>query len=88
MTLRESIIDGLADVRAHKLRTFLQTLGVILGVASLAAAVNFFVTIINMRAKGMTMMRMPMFVWMSFITQILLLLAFPVIAVAAPGFGS
>jgi cytochrome c oxidase subunit I len=54
----------------------------ILGVASLAAAVNFFVTIINLRAPGMTMMRMPMFVWMSFITQILLLLAFPVIAVA------
>jgi cytochrome c oxidase subunit 1 len=54
----------------------------VLGVASLAAAVNFFVTIINMRAPGMTMMRMPMFVWMSFITQVLLLLAFPVIAVA------
>ncbi len=54
----------------------------ILGVASLAAAVNFFVTIVNMRARGMTMMRMPMFVWMSFITQVLLLLAFPVIAVA------
>jgi cytochrome c oxidase subunit 1 len=54
----------------------------LLGVASLAAAVNFFVTIVNLRAPGMTMMRMPMFVWMSFITQILLLLAFPVIAVA------
>jgi cytochrome c oxidase subunit 1 len=54
----------------------------ILGVASIAAAVNFFVTIVNMRAPGMTMLRMPMFVWMSFITQILLLLAFPVIAVA------
>src|SRR5262245_18793535 len=54
----------------------------ILGVASLAAAVNFFVTIINLRAKGMKMMYMPMFVWMSFITQILLLLAFPVITVA------
>ena len=54
----------------------------VLGVASLAAAVNFFVTIVNMRAPGMSMMRMPMFVWMSFITQILLLLAFPVIAVA------
>ena len=35
--VRESILDGLADVRAHKLRTFLQTLGVILGVASLVA---------------------------------------------------
>ncbi|MBA3259905.1 MAG: cytochrome c oxidase subunit I [Gemmatimonadales bacterium] len=54
----------------------------ILGVASLAAGVNFFVTIVNMRAPGMTMMRMPMFVWMSLITQILILLAFPVITVA------
>jgi cytochrome c oxidase subunit 1 len=54
----------------------------ILGIASLAAAVNFFVTIINLRAPGMTLMRMPMFVWMSFITQVLLLMAFPVITVA------
>src|SRR5687768_3264875 len=54
----------------------------ILGIASLAAAVNFFVTVINMRAPGMTLMRMPMFTWMSFITQVLLLLAFPVITVA------
>ncbi len=54
----------------------------ILGIASLAAAVNFFVTIVNLRAPGMNLMRMPMFVWMSFITQILLLLAFPVITVA------
>jgi cytochrome c oxidase subunit I len=54
----------------------------ILGIASLAAAVNFFVTILNMRAPGMKLMRMPMFTWMSFITQVLLLLAFPVITVA------
>ncbi len=54
----------------------------ILGIASMAAAVNFFVTIVNLRAPGMTLMRMPMFVWMSFITQALLLLAFPVITVA------
>jgi len=54
----------------------------ILGVASLAAAVNFFVTIVNLRAPGMKLMRMPMFTWMSFITQVLLLLAFPVITVA------
>ncbi|HEX5387484.1 MAG TPA: cytochrome c oxidase subunit I [Gemmatimonadales bacterium] len=54
----------------------------ILGVASLAAAVNFFVTIMNLRAPGMKLMRMPMFCWMSFITQVLLLLAFPVITVA------
>jgi len=37
MTIHESIVDGLVDVRTHKLRTFLQTLGVILGVASLVA---------------------------------------------------
>jgi cytochrome c oxidase subunit 1 len=54
----------------------------ILGIASLAAAVNFFVTVINLRSPGMNLMRMPMFVWMSFITQVLLLLAFPVITVA------
>jgi cytochrome c oxidase subunit 1 len=54
----------------------------ILGIASMAAALNFFVTIVNLRAPGMKMLRMPMFVWMSFITQILLLLAFPVITVA------
>jgi cytochrome c oxidase subunit I len=54
----------------------------VLGIASLAAAVNFFVTIVNLRAPGMKLMRMPMFVWMTFITQVLLLLAFPVITVA------
>jgi len=37
MTLHESVIDGLVDVRTHKVRTLLQTLGVILGVASLVA---------------------------------------------------
>ncbi|MGH7514459.1 MAG: cytochrome c oxidase subunit I [Gemmatimonadales bacterium] len=54
----------------------------IVGVSSLAAGVNFFVTILNMRAPGMRLMRMPMFSWMSFFTQILTLLAFPVFAVA------
>ncbi|HJS47599.1 MAG TPA: cytochrome c oxidase subunit I [Gemmatimonadales bacterium] len=54
----------------------------ILGISSLAAAVNFFVTVVNLRAPGMKLMRMPMFTWMSFITQLLILLAFPVITVA------
>ncbi|GIT13255.1 MAG: hypothetical protein CM1200mP35_00750 [Chloroflexota bacterium] len=54
----------------------------VLGVASLAAAFNFVVTIINMRAPGMSLMRMPLFVWMTLITSILLVLAFPVITVA------
>ncbi len=54
----------------------------ILGIASLAAGVNFFTTILNMRAPGMTLMRMPMFVWAVLVTQVLVLLAFPVITVA------
>jgi len=54
----------------------------ILGIASLAAGVNFFVTVLNMRAPGMKLIRMPMFVWMSFITQLLVLLSFPIITVA------
>ncbi|MEC9308104.1 MAG: cytochrome c oxidase subunit I [Chloroflexota bacterium] len=53
----------------------------VLGVASLAAAFNFVVTIINLRAPGMTLMRMPLFVWMTLVTSILLVLAFPVITV-------
>ncbi|MEE2885189.1 MAG: cytochrome c oxidase subunit I [Chloroflexota bacterium] len=54
----------------------------ILGIASLAAAFNFIVTILNMRAPGMTLMRLPLFTWMSLITAFLLVLAFPVITVA------
>ena len=54
----------------------------ILGIASLAGAVNFIVTIINMRAPGMTMMRLPVFVWMTLVTSFLLLFAMPIIAVA------
>jgi cytochrome c oxidase subunit 1 len=54
----------------------------ILGVSSMLAGFNFLVTIINMRAPGMTLMRMPVFVWMSFVTQFLLVLAFPAITVA------
>src|ERR687886_1816780 len=53
----------------------------VLGVASLAAALNFFVTIVNMRAPGLSFMRMPIFTWMSLITMVLLLLAFPSITV-------
>jgi cytochrome c oxidase subunit 1 len=53
----------------------------ILGVASLAAAFNFITTILNLRAPGMTMMRMPPFVWMTLVTSFLMILAFPVITV-------
>ncbi len=58
------------------------TLGLgVLGVSSVAAALNFIVTIINMRAPGMTLMKMPVFVWMTLVTSILLVTAFPVITV-------
>jgi cytochrome c oxidase subunit I len=53
----------------------------VLGVASLAGALNFFVTLLNMRAPGMSLMRMPIFCWMALITMVLLLLAFPSITV-------
>ena len=54
----------------------------IVGISSLAAAVNFITTILNMRAPGMTLMRMPVFTWMTLITNFLLLFALPIIAVA------
>ena len=53
----------------------------ILGVSSLLAGFNFIVTIVNMRAPGMTFMRLPVFVWMTLITQFLIILAFPVLTV-------
>jgi cytochrome c oxidase subunit I len=59
------------------------TLGLqITGIASLVSAVNLIVTCLNMRAPGMTLMRMPIFVWMSLVVQFLLLFAIPVISVA------
>ncbi|MEK7838500.1 MAG: cbb3-type cytochrome c oxidase subunit I, partial [candidate division NC10 bacterium] len=54
----------------------------ILGLSSLMAGFNFIVTIVNMRAPGMTLMRMPVFVWMSLVVQFLVVLAFPAITVA------
>ena len=53
-----------------------------LGTASVAAALNFIVTIVNMRAPGMTMMRMPLFTWMTLVVSFLLIFAFPVITIA------
>jgi cytochrome c oxidase subunit 1 len=53
----------------------------ILGAASMMAGVNFITTILNMRAPGMTLMRMPVFVWMLLVVQFLVVLAFPLITV-------
>ena len=54
----------------------------ITGIASLVAAINLVVTVLNMRAPGMTLMKMPVFTWMGFVTQLLLVFAIPVISVA------
>jgi cytochrome c oxidase subunit 1 len=54
----------------------------IAGIASLTGAINLIVTILNMRAPGMKLMRMPVFTWMAMVTQFLLLFAVPVITVA------
>jgi cytochrome c oxidase subunit 1 len=53
----------------------------VLGASSVVAAVNFIVTILNMRPPGMTLMRMPLFVWMTLVTQFLIVLAFPPITI-------
>ena len=54
----------------------------ILGIASIAAGLNFVVTIVNMRAPGMTFFKLPVFTWMTLVTSILIVLALPVLAVA------
>ncbi len=54
----------------------------ITGIASLVGGINLVVTCLNMRAPGMTLMKMPVFTWMSLVTQVLLVFAVPVISVA------
>ena len=52
---------------------------IILGVASIASSVNFITTVLTMRAPGMTLMRMPVFSWMTFIISFLLLFSLPMV---------
>jgi cytochrome c oxidase subunit 1 len=51
------------------------------GLGTLIGGINFLVTIINMRAPGMTYMRMPLFTWSSFVASGLVLFAFPALTV-------
>lgn len=51
------------------------------GFGTLISGINFLVTIINMRAPGMTYMRMPLFTWTTFVASALILLAFPPLTV-------
>jgi cytochrome c oxidase subunit I len=54
----------------------------ITGIASTVGAINLVVTVINLRAPGMSLFRMPVFTWMGLVTQLLLVFAMPVITVA------
>jgi cytochrome c oxidase subunit 1 len=54
----------------------------IAGIGSLVGGVNLVTTVLNMRAPGMTLMKMPVFTWMALVTQVLLVFAMPVISVA------
>lgn len=53
----------------------------LLGVASLVGSLNFIVTILNLRAPGMTMNRIPLFVWAILITSLLIVFAIPSITI-------
>ncbi|HEX2347447.1 MAG TPA: cytochrome c oxidase subunit I [Ktedonobacterales bacterium] len=55
----------------------------ILGISSIVTSINFIVTIIKMRAPGMTINRMPMFVWMMLVTSFLMIFALPSLTAAS-----
>src|SRR5688572_18193658 len=54
---------------------------IITGIASTVSAVNLAVTIINMRAPGMTLFRMPVFIWLGLVVQLLLAFTLPIVTV-------
>ncbi|WP_298787254.1 cytochrome aa3 quinol oxidase subunit I [uncultured Marinococcus sp.] len=52
------------------------------GIGTLATGINFLVTILRMRAPGMTLMKMPIFTWSALVTSIIIVFAFPILTVA------
>lgn len=58
------------------------------GFGTILGGVNFITTIVTMRAPGMTMFRMPIFTWNALVTSILVIMAFPPLAVALFGLGA
>jgi cytochrome aa3-600 menaquinol oxidase subunit 1 len=53
----------------------------IAGIGTLMTGINFITTILKMRAPGMTLMKMPMFTWSALIANVIIVFAFPVLAV-------
>ena len=51
------------------------------GIGTLLTGVNFFVTVLKMRAPGMTLMRMPVFTWTAFCSNVLIIISFPILTV-------
>jgi cytochrome aa3-600 menaquinol oxidase subunit 1 len=54
----------------------------IAGIGTLLTGINFLVTILKMRAPGMTLFRMPMFTWSALVTMVIIIFAFPILTVA------
>src|SRR5699024_11753940 len=52
------------------------------GIGSLATGIILMVTILRMRAPGMTLMKMPIFTWCTLITTFIIIFAFPILTVA------
>lgn len=53
----------------------------IAGIGTMLGGINFLVTVINMRAPGMSFMRLPLFTWTSFVTSMIIIFAFPALGV-------
>ena len=74
-------LTGRAFSRGHS--TDYWILGVLIsGIGSSVSALNVITTIVSLRCKGMTLMRMPLFVWMVLVTSGMILLAFPPLSAA------